>query len=146
MQQAAGESPQQRLSPCPLPCDLADEAYALVPCRGDFASRLEQQEATITYLLVWLGDSQPITFYSPPERYFPRGVCHNCTLGECTHLPWIVDRFYIRRLDRDYCENLTISRALEAINTRTRYLDGHPKPEDHPHDARAPHPDMGPSS
>ena len=77
MQQAAGESPQQRLSPRPLPCDLADEAYALVPHRGDFAYRLDQQEATITYLSMWLGDGQPVTFYSPLERYFSRGLHHN---------------------------------------------------------------------
>jgi hypothetical protein len=146
MQQAAGESPQQQLSPRPLPCDLANKAYALVPCHGDFASWLEQQEATITYLSVWLGDGQPVTFYSPPERYFPHGVCHNCTLGECTRLPWIVNRFYVRRLDRNYRKNRTIRRALEAINAQTSYLDGHPELEDHPDDARAPHPDTGPSS
>jgi hypothetical protein len=91
MNQASGESPQQRLSPRALPRDLVDKAYVLVPRRGDFASRLEQQEATITYLSMWLGDGQPITFYSPPERYFPHGVHINCTLGECTRLPWIVD-------------------------------------------------------
>jgi hypothetical protein len=116
MQQAAGESPQQRLSPRPLPCNLANEAYVLVPCQGDYASRLEQQEATITYLLVWLGDGQPVTFYSPPERYFPHGIRHNCTLDKCTHLLWIVNQFYIRGLDCNYCKNRTIRCALEAIN------------------------------
>ncbi len=146
MHQAAGESPQQQLSPRPLPCDLANEAYALIPRCGDFASRLEQQEAPITYLLMWLGDGQPVTFYSPPERYFPRGVRHNCTLGECTHLPWIVNRFYVHKLDRDYCKNWTIRCALEAINAWMRHLDNHPKLKDHPDDARVPHPDTGLSS
>ncbi len=108
MNQAAGESPQQRLSLRALPRNLVDEAYALVPCRGDFASRMEQQEATITYFSVWLDDGQPVTFYSPPERYFPHGVCINCTLGECTRLPWIVDRFYIRGLDPKYRGNRPI--------------------------------------
>jgi hypothetical protein len=89
MQQAAGETRQQWLSPHPLPRNLANKAYPLVPCHGDFVSRLEQQEATITYLLVWLGNGQPVTFYSPPERYFPHGVRHNCTLGK--FLPWIVN-------------------------------------------------------
>ncbi len=63
MNQAAGESPQQQ--PSPPPRDLADEAYALVPHRGVFVSRLEQQEATITYLSVWLGNNQPVSFYAP---------------------------------------------------------------------------------
>ncbi len=123
MNQAAGESPQQRLSPRALPRDLVDEAYALVPRHGDFASRLEQQEATITYLSVWFGDGQPVTFYSPPERYFPHGVRIYCTLGECTRLPWIVDRFYIRGLDPEYRRTRPIRRALVAINARMRYLD-----------------------
>jgi hypothetical protein len=116
MNQAAGESPQQRLSPRALPRDLVDEAYALVPRRGDFASRLEQQEATITYLSMWLGNGQPVTFYSPPERYFPHGVCINCTLGECTCLPFIVDQFYIRGLDPEYRGTRPIRCALVAIN------------------------------
>ena len=96
MQQAAVEFPQQQLSPCPLPSNLANKAKVLVPCCGDFTSRLEQQEATIMYLSVRLGDGQPVTFYSPPERYFPCGVRHNCTLGECTRFPWIVNQFYVR--------------------------------------------------
>ena len=63
-------------------------------------SRLgEQQEATITYLSVWLGDGQPVTFYAPPSSGCPRRF--NDTLGECTSLPWVVDCFYIRGLDRD---------------------------------------------
>ena len=108
-------------------------------------SRLEQQEATITYLSEWLGDGQPVTFYSPPERYFPHGVCINCTLGECTHLPWIVNRFYIRGLDPKYCGTRPIRCALVAIYARMRYLDKHPELEDHPDDAWAPHPATGPS-
>jgi hypothetical protein len=59
MRQVPGESPSQRPSPCTLPRDLADEAYALVPLRGNFAARLEQQEVTITYLFLWLGNSNP---------------------------------------------------------------------------------------
>jgi hypothetical protein len=116
MNQAAGESPQQRLSPRALPRDLVDKAYALVPCCGDCPSRLEQQEAMITYLSVLLGNGQPITFYSPPERYFPHGVCINCTLGKCTRLAWIVNQFYIHRLDPKYCGTWPIQCALVAIN------------------------------
>ncbi len=142
MQQASGETPQQWLSPHPLPRSLANKAYALVPRHGDFVSWLEQQVATIRYLSVWLGKGQPVTFYSPPERYFPHGVCHNCTLSK--FLPWIVNRFYVCGLDRNYCKNQIIRRALEAINARTRYLDHHLELKDHPNDARAPHPDMGP--
>jgi hypothetical protein len=70
----------------------------------------------ITYLSVWLGNGQPVTFYSPPERYFPHGVRINCTLGECTRLLWIVDRFYIRGLDPKYHGTRPIRRALVAIN------------------------------
>jgi hypothetical protein len=73
MKQAAGESPQQwPFSEAP-PCDLVDKAYALVPRRGDFASRLVQQEATITYLLVWLGNGQRVSFYASPNACCPHG-------------------------------------------------------------------------
>jgi len=145
MKQDAGESSLQHLPSRPLPRDLVDEAYAIVPCRGDFASRLEQQEATITYLSVWLGDDQPVTFYSPPEQHFPYGIRINCTLGECTQLPWIVDRFYVRGLDRDFQFNRATRRALDAINARTLYMDEHPELEDHPDDARATQSNTGPS-
>jgi hypothetical protein len=123
MQQAPGESPSQRPTPRPLPRDLADEAYTLIPRRGDFASRLEQQEATVTYLSVWLGDGQPVTFYSPPEQYAPHGIHINCTIGKCTGLPWIIDRLYVRGLDRDYQFNRNTQQALDAINARTGYMD-----------------------
>jgi hypothetical protein len=144
MQQAAGESPQQCLPSRPLPCNLVDKAYMIIPCRKDFASWLEQQEAAITYLSVWLSDGQPITFYSPPKRYFPHGVPINCTLSKCTQLPWVINRFYIHGLDRDYHFNRATQRALDAINARTRYMDNHPELEDHPDDARAPQPNTGP--
>ena len=124
MQQTAGESSHQRLLPRSLPRDLVDEAYALVPRCGDYSSRLEQQEATITYLSVWLGDGQPVTFYAPPSSGCPRRF--NGTLGKCTGLPWVVDRFYVRGLDRDYRDNRRIRRALDAINARMRYLDDNP--------------------
>jgi hypothetical protein len=146
MQQTAGESPHQRLLSRALPRDLVDEAYALVPRRGDFTSRLEQQEATITYLSVLLGDGQPVTFYFPPGRYFPGSVRVNCSLGECTGLPWIVDRFYVRGLDRDYRKNRQIRRALDDINRRTQWLDDHSDIEDHPDDVQAPDPAAGPSA
>jgi hypothetical protein len=146
MRQAPGESPSQRPSPRTLPRDLADKAYALVPLCGNFVARLEQQEATITYLSLWLGDGHPTTFYSPPERYVPGGVRINCSIGECTGLPWIVDRFYVRGLDRNYCENRNIRRALNEINSRTRYLDDHPDVNNHPDDAQAPDPAAGPSA
>ena len=60
MPQNAGESTTQRLfyQDQALPHDLVDDAYALIPRRGDFTSRLELQEATITYLSVWLGDGR----------------------------------------------------------------------------------------
>jgi hypothetical protein len=138
MLQTAGESTTQR----PLPRDLADEAYALVPRRGDFTSRLELQEATITYLSVWLGDGQPVTFYAPLSSGCPRRF--NGTLGECTGLPWIVDCFYIWGLDRDYRKNRVIRRALDDINSRTQWLDDHPDIEDHPDDVQAPDPTSGP--
>jgi hypothetical protein len=138
MQQAAGESPTQWLLSRDLPRDLVDEAYEFIPRRGDLTSRLEQQEATITYLSVWLGDGQPVTFYAPPSSGCPR--CFNGTLGECTDLPWVVDRFYIRGLDREYCDNRAICRALEAINARTRYLDVDPKTADVLDDAQTPPP------
>jgi len=144
MQQPSGESPHQRYIPRELPRDLADEAYALIPRRGDFASRLEQQEATVIYLSLWLGDGQPVTFYSPPEQIAPHGVRINCTIHECSGLPWIIDRIYLRGLDRDYRFNRNTRRALDAINGRTRYLDEHPELADHPDDARA-HPQWGPS-
>jgi hypothetical protein len=51
MNQAAGEPLQQQ--PLPPLCDLVNEAYALVPCRRDFASHLVQQEATS--LTSWCG-------------------------------------------------------------------------------------------
>ena len=146
MQQNAGESTTLRLLSRALPCDLVDEAYALVPRRGDYSSRLEQQEATITYLSVWLGDGQPVTFYFPPGRYFPDGRYLpggsriNCTLGECIGLPWIVDRLYIRGLDRDHRENQQIRRALNNISRRTQWLD------DHPNDVQAPDTAAGPSA
>ena len=138
MQQIAGESPYQRLLSRALPRNLVDEAYVLVPQRGDFTSRLEQQEATITYLSVWLGDGQPVTFYTPPSSGCPRRF--NGTLGKCTHLPWVVDRFYIRGLNRDYRENRAIRRALDAINTPTRYLDANPEIADDLDDAWTPPP------
>ncbi len=75
---------------------------------------------TITCLSVWLGDGQPVTFYAPPSSGCPRRF--NDTLGECTGLPWVVDRFY----DRDYRDNRRIRRALDTINARTRYLDDNP--------------------
>ncbi len=146
MQQTAGESPHQWLLLRALPRDLVDEAYALVPQRGDFTSRLEQQEATITYLSMLLGDGQPVIFYFPPGRYFAGGVCVNCSLGECTGLPWIVDRFYVRGLDRDYRENQQIRRALDDINRRTQWLDNHPNIKDHPNDVQEPDPAAGPSA
>ena len=144
MQQNAGESTTQRLLSRALPCDLVDEAYALVPRRGDYSSRLEQQEATITYLSVWLDDGQPVTFYAPPSSGCPRRF--NGTLGECTGLPWVVDCFYIRGLDRDLRENRAIRRALDDINRRTQWLDDHPDIEDHPDDVQAPDPAAGPSA
>ena len=134
MQQAAGEFPNQRLLSRTLPRDLVDEAYALVPRHGDFTSRLEQQEANITYLSVWLGDGQPVTFYAPSSLGCPRRF--NGTLGECTGLPWVVDRFYIRGLDCDYRDNRVIRRALDAINARTRYLDTNPEIANDLDDAR----------
>ena len=148
MQQNAGESTTQQLfyQDQALPHDLVDKAYALIPRRGDFTSRLELQEATITYLSVWLGDGQPVTFYFPPGRYFPDGRYFpggsriNCTLGECIGLPWIVDRLYIRGLDRDHRENRQIRRALNNINRRMQWLD------DHPDDVQAPDPAAGPSA
>ena len=123
MPQNAGESTTQRLfyQDQALPHDLVDEAYALIPRRGDFTSRLELQEATITYLSVWLGDGQPVTFYFPPGRYFPDGRYFpgrsrfNCTLGECIGLLWIVDRLYIGELDRDHRENRQIRREENAV-------------------------------
>ncbi len=142
MNQTAGESPQQW--PSPPPRDLADEAYALVLRRGNFVSRLEQQEATITYLLVWLGNDQPVSFYAPPSACCPWGLQLNGTIGKCTGLPWIVDRFYIRGLDRGYRANRDICRALNNINVRTGYLDEHPELNNHPNDARAPPPISGP--
>ena len=144
MQQTAEESSHPRLLPRTLPRDLVDEAYALVPRRGDFTSRLEQQEVTITYLSVWLGDGQPVTFYAPPSSGCPRRF--NGTLGECTGLPWVVDRFYVRGLDRDYRDNRWIRRALDAINARMRYLDNNPDIDDHPDDVQAPVPAAGPST
>ncbi len=143
MNQAARESPQQQ--PFPPPRDLADEAYVLVPRRGDFVPRLEQQEATITYLSVWLSDGQPVSIYAPPSTCCPRGLRLNGTIGKCTSLLWIVDRFYIRGLDRGYRASWDIPHALDNINARTRYLDEHPELGDHPDDARAPPPISGPS-
>ena len=140
MHQTAGESTTQRF----LPRDLVDEAYALIPCRGDFTTRLEQQEATITYLSVWLGDNQPITYYAPPGSGCPH--CFHGTLGECTGLPWIVDQFFLRGLDCAYRKNRVIRRALDIINRRTRWLDAHPDIEDPPNDAQAPDPTAGPSA
>ncbi len=93
-----------------------------------------------------LGDGQPVTFYFPPGQYFPGGVRVNFSLGECTGLPWIVDRFYIRGLDRDYRENRQIRRALDDINRRTQWLNDHPDIEDHPDDVQAPDPAAGPSA
>jgi hypothetical protein len=136
MQQPPGESPHQRHNPRALPRNLVDEAYALIPRCGDFASRLEQQEATVTYLSVWLGDGQPVTFYSPPEQYAPHGVRINCTVCKCAGLPWIIDRIYVHGLDRDYQFNRNTRRALNAINARTRFLDDHPELIHHPDDAR----------
>ena len=144
MQQNAGESTTQWLLSWALPRDLVDEAYALVPLRGDYSSRLEQQEATITYLSMRLGDGQPVTFYAPPSSGCPRRF--NGTLGECTSLPWVVDRFYIRGLDRDIRKNRAIRRALDNINRRTQCLDDHPDIEDHPDDVQAPDPAAGPSA
>ena len=141
MQQTAGESLHQRLLTRTLPRDLVDEAYALVARRGDFASRLEHQEATITYLSVWLSDEQPVTFYAPPSSGCPRRF--NGTLGKCTGLPWVVDRFYVHGLDRDYRDNRRIRRALDAINAWTRYLDNHPDIDEHPDDVQAPVPAAG---
>jgi hypothetical protein len=138
MQQTAGESTTQRLLSRALPRDLVDEAYALVPRRGDITSWLEQQEATITYLSMWLGDGQPVTFYAPPSSGCSRRF--NGTLGECTGLPWVVDCFYIRGLDRDFRENRAIRRALDAFNARTRYLDANPEIADDLDDARTPPP------
>ncbi len=146
MQQTAGESPQQRLFSKAPPCDLADKAYALVPRRGVFASRLEQQNATITYLLVWLGDGQPVSFYAPPSAYCPHGFCLNGTLSKCSDLPWIVDPFFICGLDCNYQENRAIRRALDSINGRTRYLNNHPDIDEYPDDAQAPDPAAGPSA
>jgi hypothetical protein len=99
-----------------------------------------------TYLSMLLGNGQLVTFYFPPGRYFPGGVRVNCSLGECTGLPWIVDRFYVRGLDRDYRENRQIRRALDDINRRTLWLDNHPDIEDHPDDVQAPDPAAGPSA
>ena len=142
MQQTTGEATTQRpLSRAP-PRDLVNEAYALVPRCGDITSRLVQQEATITYLFVWLGDGQPVTFYAPPCSGCSRRF--NGTLGECTGLPWVVDCFYIRGLDRDFREHRAIRRALDAINARTRYLDTNPEIADDLDDARTP-PPWGPS-
>jgi hypothetical protein len=144
MQQNAGESPQQWLFSKAPPRNLADKAYALVPRRGDFASQLEQQNATITYLLVWLGGGQPVSFYAPPSAYCSRGFRLNGTLSECSDLPWIVDRFFIRGLDRNYQENRAIRCALDSINGRTRYLDNHPNIDEYPDDAQVPDPAAGP--
>jgi hypothetical protein len=143
MQQTAGESPHQRTLSRALPRDLVDEAYVLIPRRGNFTSRLEHQEATITYLSVWLGDGQPVTFYAPPSA---GGFRLNGTLGECTGLPWIVDRFYVCGLDRDFRENRVIRRALDDINSRTQWLDDHPDIKDHPNEVQAPNPAAGPSA
>jgi hypothetical protein len=144
MQQPSGESPLQRHTLHALPQDLVDEAYALIPRRGDFTSRLKHQEATVTYLSVWLSDGQPVTFYSPLEHYAPHGVRINCTICECAGLPWIIDRIYVRGLDRDFRFNRSTRRALNAINKRTRFLDEHPKLTNHPDDTRTP-PPRGPS-
>jgi len=143
MNQAAGESPQQR--PFPPLRNLANKAYALIPRRGDFVSRLEQQEATITYLLVWLGNGQPVSIYAPPSACCPRGLQLNSTIGKCTGLPWNVDHFYTRELDRGYHANWDICRTLDNINAWARYLDEHPELDDHPNDARAPPLILGPS-
>jgi hypothetical protein len=145
MQQAAGESPQKPHLSEPLPCNLVDKAYVLVPCQGGFASRLEHQNVTITYLLVWRGNNQPVSFFAPPERYYPCGVRPDCTLSKCADLPWIVNRFYIGGLNRDYRANWVIRRALDNINSWTQYLDDHPKLDNHPNDALATHPARGPS-
>jgi hypothetical protein len=119
MNQATRESPEQRPFPEAPPRGLVDEAYALVPRRGDFMSRPVQQEVTITYLSARLGNGQPISFYAPPSACCPRGFRLNGTLGECTDLPWIVDRFYMSGLDRDYRVNRDIRRILDNINMRT---------------------------
>ncbi len=87
---------------------------------------------------------QPITFYAPPSACCPCGFCINGTLGESTNLPWIVDRFFIRRLDPDYQSNRQIRRTLDTINSQTQYLDDHPELEDHPNDAWAPPQASGP--
>jgi hypothetical protein len=139
MQQAAGESLAQWPFPVAPPRDLVDEAYALIPHRGNCnsASQLDQQEATTTYLSVWLGDGQPVTFYAPPNACCPRGFYINCTLGKCTDLPWIVDRFFIHGLDRNYQSNRQIRRALDTINSWTQFLDNHSELKDHPGDPRA---------
>ena len=146
MQQNAGESTTQWLLSWALPRDLVDEAYALVPLRGDYSSRLEQQEATITYLSMRLGNGQPVTFYAPPSSGCPRRF--NGTLGECTGLPWVVDRFNVPGLDRDcnYRDNWRIRRALNVINARTRYLDKNSDTDNHPDDVQAPVPAAGPST
>jgi hypothetical protein len=146
MQQTTGEFPQQRLFSKAPPHNLANKAYALVPRRGDFASRLEQHYATITYLLVWLGDVQLVSFYAPPSAYCPGGFRLNGTLSECSDLPWIVNRFFIRGLDCNYRENWAICCALDSINGRTRYLDNHPDINEYPNDAQAPDPAAGPSA
>ncbi len=97
MPQTAGESTTQRLLSRALPCDLVDEAYALVPRRGNVSSRLEQQEVTIRYLSVWLGDGQPVTFYAPPSSGCPRRF--NGTLGECTGNPLSLTDMSYRSLE-----------------------------------------------
>ena len=144
MQQAPGESSSQR-PPQPLPRDLVDKAYALIPRRGDFALRLKQQEATVKYLAVWLGDGQPVTYYSPPEQYALHGVRINCTVGECTGLPWIINRLYVRGIDRDYRFNQATRCTLNAINAQTQYMDDHLEAENHPDDVQEPQPPAGTS-
>jgi hypothetical protein len=144
MNQASGESLQQQ--PFPLPGDLVDEHYVLVPCCGTFTSRLVQQEATITYLSVWLGNNQTVSFYAPPSTCCHWGLCLYGTLGERTSLPWLVNCFYIRGLDHNCQANQDIRRALDNINMQTCYLDNHPELDTHANDAQALDPSAGPAT
>ncbi len=95
---------------------------------------------------MWLSNGQPVSFYAPASAYCPHGLRLNGTLSKCSNLPWIVNRFFIRGLDRNYWENRSTRHALDSINSRTRYLDNHPNIKEYPNDIQAPDPAAGRSA